>query len=431
MSTVVLIGTQWGDEGKGKVTDFLAEKADVIVRYQGGNNAGHTVVVDDKLYKLHLIPSGILYGDKTCIIGSGVVIDPAVLIKELETLESSGISAANLKISQRAHVIFPYHQLQDQAEEASKGKNKIGTTSRGIGPAYMDKSARIGIRMIDLIDPDELAVLLERNVEGKNRMLTRVYDSEGVDCQAVLKTYKGYADTLRKYVADVPVIVNDALKQGKNILFEGAQGTLLDLDYGTYPFVTSSNPTAGAACIGAGIGPTKIDRVLGVMKAYTTRVGEGPFPTELNDEVGAFMRDKGGEFGTTTGRSRRCGWFDGVIARYAVRINGLDYLAITKLDVLSGLERVKICTGYQYRGDVLTDFPASLKVLGECVPVYEEMPGWREDITTAGKLEDLPVNARKYLERISEVAGAPIGLIGVGSKRSQTILTAELYNSYR
>ncbi|MDF9407042.1 adenylosuccinate synthase [Pelotomaculum isophthalicicum JI] len=426
MSTVVLIGTQWGDEGKGKVTDFLAEKADVIVRYQGGNNAGHTVVVDDKVYKLHLIPSGILYRDKTCIIGSGVVIDPAVLIKELETLESNGISAANLKISQQAHVIFPYHQLQDQAEEASKGKNKIGTTSRGIGPAYMDKSARIGIRMIDLIDPDELAVLLERNVEIKNRMLTRVYDSEGVDYKTVLETYKGYADTLRKYVADVPVIVNDAIKQGKSILFEGAQGTLLDIDYGTYPFVTSSNPTAGAACIGAGIGPTKIDRVLGVVKAYTTRVGEGPFPTELNDEVGVFMRDKGGEYGTTTGRPRRCGWFDGVIARYAVRINGLDYLAITKLDVLSGLDKVRICTGYRYRGDVLTDFPASLKVLGECVPVYEEMPGWQEDITTAGKLEDLPINARKYLERISEVAGAPIALIGVGSKRTQTILTAEL-----
>lgn len=426
MSTVVLIGTQWGDEGKGKVTDFLAEKADVIVRYQGGNNAGHTVVVDDKVYKLHLIPSGILYRDKTCIIGSGVVIDPAVLIKELETLESNGISAANLKISQRAHVIFPYHQLQDQAEEASKGKNKIGTTSRGIGPAYMDKSARIGIRMIDLIDQDELAVLLERNVEGKNRMLTRVYDSMGVDYKVVLDTYKGYADILKKYVADVPVIVNEAINQRKNILFEGAQGTLLDLDYGTYPYVTSSNPTAGAACIGAGIGPTKIDRVLGVAKAYTTRVGEGPFPTELNDEVGVFMRDKGGEYGTTTGRPRRCGWFDGVIARYAVRINGLDYLAITKLDVLSGLDKVRICTGYQYRGDVLTDFPASLKVLGECVPVYEEMPGWPEDITAAGKLEDLPINARKYLERISEVAGVPIALIGVGSKRTQTILNAEL-----
>jgi len=426
MSTVVLIGTQWGDEGKGKVTDFLAEKADVIVRYQGGNNAGHTVVVDDKVYKLHLTPSGILYREKTCIIGSGVVIDPAVLIKELETLESNGVSTANLKISQRAHVIFPYHKLQDQAEEASKGKNKIGTTCRGIGPAYMDKSARIGIRMVDLIDQDELAVLLERNVEGKNRILNRVYGSEGVDYKAVLETYRGYADTLKKYVADVPVIIDEAIKQGKNILFEGAQGTLLDLDYGTYPFVTSSNPTAGAACVGAGIGPTKIDRVLGVAKAYTTRVGEGPFPTELEDEVGAYMRDKGGEFGTTTGRPRRCGWFDGVIGRYAVRINGLDYLAVTKLDVLSGLEKVRICTGYQYRGDVLTEFPASLKVLSECKPVYEELPGWREDITGAGKLEDLPVNARKYLDRISEIAGAPIALIGVGSKRSQTILTADL-----
>lgn len=426
MSTVVLIGTQWGDEGKGKVTDYLAEKADVIVRYQGGNNAGHTVVVDDKVYKLHLIPSGILYGDKTCIIGSGVVINPAVLINELETLESSGVSVANLRISQRAHVIFPYHQLQDQAEEAVKGKNKIGTTNRGIGPAYMDKSARTGIRMIDLIDQDELAVLLERNITEKNRLLTGVYGSEGVDFRTVLETYKGYAATLSKYVADVPIIVHEAIRQGKNILFEGAQGTLLDIDYGTYPFVTSSNPTAGAACIGAGIGPTKIDRVLGVAKAYTTRVGEGPFPTELDDAVGAYMREQGGEFGTTTGRPRRCGWFDAVIGRYAVRINGLDYLAITKLDVLSGLEKVKICTGYQYRGDILKEFPASLKVLGECRPVYEELPGWPEDITGARKLADLPVNARKYLDRISELAGAPIAIIGVGSKRSQTILTADL-----
>lgn len=426
MSTVVLIGTQWGDEGKGKVTDYLAEKADMIVRYQGGNNAGHTVVVDDTVYKLHLIPSGILYRDKTCIIGSGVVIDPAVLIDELKTLENSGVSVANLKISQRAHVIFPYHKLQDQAEEASKGKHKIGTTSRGIGPAYMDKSARVGIRMIDLIDQDELTALLERNVAGKNRLLKHVYGSEGVDCQAVLKTYQGYADILRKYVTDVSIIVDDALKQGKNILFEGAQGTLLDIDYGTYPFVTSSNPTAGAACIGAGIGPTKIDRVLGVAKAYTTRVGEGPFPTELGDAVGTYMRDMGGEFGTTTGRPRRCGWFDGVIGRYAVRINGLDYFAITKLDVLSGLEKVKICTGYQYRGDIIQEFPASLKVLSECTPVYEELPGWQEDITGARKLADLPANARRYLDRISEITGAPIALVGVGSKRSQTIVVADL-----
>jgi len=427
MSTVVLIGAQWGDEGKGKVTDFLAEKADMVVRYQGGNNAGHTVVVEGKVYKLHLIPSGILYQDKTCIIGSGVVIDPAVLIGELKSLESQGISTANLRISQRAHVIFPYHQRLDQAEERSKGDNKIGTTCRGIGPAYMDKSARVGIRMIDLIDQDGFAALLEQNVESKNRLLTRVYDSEGVDYKAVLESYRGYAEVLSKYVADVSVIVNEAIKEGKNILFEGAQGTLLDLDHGTYPYVTSSNPTAGAACLGAGIGPTRIDRVLGVAKAYTTRVGEGPFPTELKDEVGEYIQERGGEFGTTTGRRRRCGWFDGVAARYAARINGLDYLAVTKLDVLGGLDKVKICTGYRYRNDIIEDFPASLKVLSECVPVYEELPGWQEDITEAKKLEDLPVKARKYLERISEVSGVPIALVGVGSKRSQTILTAELW----
>lgn len=427
MSTVVLIGAQWGDEGKGKVTDYLAQKADLVVRYQGGNNAGHTVVVDDREFKLHLIPSGILYPDKICVIGSGVVIDPAVLLKELESLEKQGVSTANLKISQRAHVIFPYHQKLDQAEEERKGHNKIGTTCRGIGPAYMDKSARVGIRMIDLVDREEFAALLERNMEGKNHLLTRVYGKDSLDYNSVLISYTEYAEALKKYVTDISIIVNDAIKQGKNVLFEGAQGTLLDLDHGTYPYVTSSHPTAGAACLGAGIGPTRIDRVVGVAKAYTTRVGEGPFPTELKDELGAYIQKRGGEFGTTTGRPRRCGWFDGVVGRYAARINGLDYLAITKLDVLSGLEKVKICTGYSYRGDIIEEFPASLKVLRECVPVYEELPGWQEDITGARKLEDLPSNARRYLERISEVSGVPIALVGVGSKRSQTILTAELY----
>lgn len=427
MSTVVLVGTQWGDEGKGKITDFLAEKADMVVRFQGGNNAGHTVVVGDKTYKLHLIPSGILYNDKTCIIGNGVVIDPAVLINELETLKKSGVGAANLKIGERAHVIFPYHQLQDRSEEASKGTDKIGTTCRGIGPAYMDKSERAGIRMIDLIDQEELTHLLERNVTRKNRMLHKLYDQEGVNYSSVLETYREYADILRKYVADVPVIIDEAIKQGKNVLFEGAQGAMLDIDYGTYPFVTSSNPTAGAACIGAGIGPSKIDRVLGIIKAYTTRVGEGPFPTELHDDIGLYMQERGGEFGTTTGRPRRCGWFDGVIARYAARINGLAYLAVTKLDVLSGLDTIKICTGYQYRNNILTNFPASLKVLSECTPVYEELPGWQEDITEAGKLTDLPVNAQKYLERLSKLSGVPIAIVSVGSKRDQTILTADLW----
>jgi len=427
MSTVVVIGAQWGDEGKGKVTDFLAEKADMVVRYMGGNNAGHTVVVGDREFKLHLIPSGILYPDKMCVIGSGVVIDPAALLKELESLEKRGISTDNLRISQRAHVIFPYHQKLDQMEEDSKGSNKIGTTCRGIGPAYTDKSARSGIRVIDLLEKEEFPVLLERNMETKNHLLTEVYGGDPLDFHNVLDSFSGYAEAMRKYVCDTSVVVNDTIRQGKNVLFEGAQGTLLDLDHGTYPFVTSSHPTAGAACLGAGIGPTMIDRVIGVAKAYTTRVGEGPFPTELNDETGAYIRKQGGEFGTTTGRPRRCGWFDGVVARYSVRINGLDYLAITKLDVLSGLDKVRICTGYKYGQEFIEEFPASLKVLKECVPVYEEFPGWSEDISGARKLEDLPLQARRYLERISEVSGAPIALIGVGSRRSQTILLADLY----
>lgn len=427
MSTVVVIGAQWGDEGKGKVTDFLAERADMVVRYMGGNNAGHTVVVDDREFKLHLIPSGILYPEKMCIIGSGVVVDPAALIKELESLDKQGISTANLRISQRAHVIFPYHQKLDQLEEESKGNNKIGTTCRGIGPAYTDKSARVGIRVIDLLDTEDFPELLKANMESKNQVLTEVYGGKALDYSEVLDAYRGYAEALRKHVCDTSILVNDAVQQGKNIVFEGAQGTLLDLDHGTYPFVTSSHPTAAAACLGAGIGPTRIGRVIGVAKAYTTRVGEGPFPTELKDDTGALIRKQGGEYGTTTGRARRCGWFDGVVGRYAVRINGLDYLAITKLDVLSGLEKLRICTGYNYRGDVITEFPASLKALNECVPVYEDLPGWSEDITKARKLEDLPVQARKYLERISEVSGAPIGLIGVGSRRTQTILTVDLY----
>lgn len=427
MSTVVIIGAQWGDEGKGKVTDFLASRADMVVRYQGGNNAGHTVVVDGCEYKLHLIPSGILYPGKTCIIGSGVVIDPKVLIAELDALEKRGISTANLKISQRAHVIFPYHQRLDQVEEERKGDQKIGTTGRGIGPAYMDKSARVGIRMVDLIDAEEFKSLLEMNLEVKNHLLTAVYGSEKFDFTEIYGAYRKYAEALSGYVDDISVIVNDAINNGKNVLFEGAQGTLLDLDHGTYPFVTSSHPSAGAACLGTGIGPTRIDRVIGVSKAYTTRVGGGPFPTELQDEIGQHIRAQGGEFGTTTGRPRRCGWFDGVVARYSARINGLDYLAITKLDVLTGLEKMKICTGYLYRGDVLHEFPASLKLLNECQPVYEEFPGWQEDITGARSLADLPANARNYMERLQQVAGVPVALIGVGSQRDQVIVVKDLY----
>lgn len=422
MPSVVLVGAQWGDEGKGKVTDFLAEKADIVVRYQGGNNAGHTVVVGEEEFKLHLIPSGILYPDKTCIIGNGVVIDPSVLLEELEYLAGRGVSTDNLRISLRAHIIMPYHKKLDEVIEESKGEAKIGTTKRGIGPAYMDKAARVGIRFVDMLDRDEFARQLERNLKEKNNLLAKVYNAEGFDKDAIMTEYMDYADRLRKYAADTSIIIHDALKAGRNVLFEGAQGTLLDLDHGTYPYVTSSHPIGGAACVGAGLGPTEITKVLGIIKAYTTRVGEGPFPTELNDEVGLHLRDKGYEFGTTTGRPRRCGWFDAVIARYTVRVSGLTSMAVTKLDVLTGMDTLKICTGYRRGSEIISDFPASLKTLAECEPVYEEMPGWHEDITSAKTFGDLPQAAQNYLNRISELAGVPISIIGVGTRRAQTII---------
>jgi adenylosuccinate synthase len=427
MSSVVLIGAQWGDEGKGKVTDFLAEKAELVVRYQGGNNAGHTVVVGDKEFKLHLIPSGILYPEKICIIGNGVVIDPAVLLTELNYLAEKGINTDNLRISNRAHIIMPYHKKLDELQEESKGENKIGTTKRGIGPAYMDKASRVGIRFCDLLDNEEFEHKLELNLKEKNEVFNKLYNTEGFDKAAILKDYLGFADLLRKYVADTSVIIDDAIKAGKNVVFEGAQGTLLDLDHGTYPYVTSSHPISGAACIGAGVGPTKINKVLGIIKAYTTRVGEGPFPTELHDELGETIRSNGHEFGTTTGRPRRCGWFDAVIARFAVRVSGIDYFAITKLDVLTGLDKIKVCVGYEFNGQVIKDFPASLKDLAKCKPVYEEFDGWTEDITSATSLEELPLNARNYLDRICELSGAKAAIVGVGTKRTQTIVLEEIY----
>jgi adenylosuccinate synthase len=427
MSSVVLIGAQWGDEGKGKVTDFLAEKAELVVRYQGGNNAGHTVVVGDKEFKLHLIPSGILYPEKICIIGNGVVIDPAVLLTELNYLAEKGINTDNLRISNRAHIIMPYHKKLDELQEESKGENKIGTTKRGIGPAYMDKASRVGIRFCDLLDNEEFEHKLELNLKEKNEVFNKLYNTEGFDKAAILKDYLGFADLLRKYVADTSVIIDDAIKAGKNVVFEGAQGTLLDLDHGTYPYVTSSHPISGAACIGAGVGPTKINKVLGIIKAYTTRVGEGPFPTELHDELGETIRSNGHEFGTTTGRPRRCGWFDAVIARFAVRVSGIDYFAITKLDVLTGLDKIKVCVGYEFNGQVIKDFPASLKDLAKCKPVYEEYDGWTEDITSATSLEELPLNARNYLDRICELSGAKAAIVGVGTKRTQTIVLEEIY----
>lgn len=428
MSTVVLIGAQWGDEGKGKVTDFLARQADMIVRYQGGNNAGHTVVVDDRVFKLHLIPSGILYGEKQCLIGNGVVIDPGVLLEELDGLEKQGITTAQLRISPRAHVIFPYHRSIDQAEEECKGNRKIGTTNRGIGPAYTDKASRVGIRVIDLLDREELEEKLRYVVESKNKLLAGVYDSgEQFDHRQVLEQYSNYADRLRKYVADVSVLVNRAIDQGKKLLFEGAQGTLLDLDHGTYPYVTSSHPVAAAACLGTGMGPTRINTVIGVAKAYITRVGEGPFPTELHDELGDRIRERGHEFGTTTGRPRRCGWYDAVIARYAARINGLKYLAITKLDVLSGLDTLKICVGYRYKDEIIDEFPASLKMMAQCRPVYREFPGWQEDISGVSDFSRLPQNARDYIRHLEELSGVPVAIVGVGPSRAQTLVLKEIF----
>jgi len=427
MAVIVLVGAQWGDEGKGKVTDFLAQSADVIVRYQGGNNAGHTVVVGEQEFRLHLIPSGILHPDKLCIIGNGVVIDPAVLRREVESLKERGVAMAELKVSERAHVIMPYHLLLDALEEEGRGAGKIGTTRRGIGPAYVDKASRSGIRVVDLIDRDGFREKLARNIAAKNRLMAGVYGAGGLDYDEVLRTYEEHADFLRPLAADTSLLISDAIARGRNVLFEGAQGTLLDIDHGTYPYVTSSHPTAAGAALGAGIGPTRIDTVIGVAKAYTTRVGEGPFPTELHDETGELIRSKGREFGTTTGRPRRCGWFDAVIVRYAARINGLSYLAVTKLDVLTGLDTLRICRAYRYRGELLTEFPASLNVLAECEPVYEELPGWKEDISAARRCEDLPHAAQQYLERITELTGVPVALVGVGVKRSQTLVRCGVF----
>lgn len=427
MSAIVVIGSQWGDEGKGKITDFLAEKADMVIRYQGGNNAGHTVVVANKEYKLHLIPSGILYPGTTCVIGDGVVVDPRVLVHELEYLEERGISTANLRISLRAHLIMPYHIKLDELEEDRKGAGKIGTTRRGIGPAYMDKAARVGIRIIDLLDEEEFALSLRRNLDEKNRLFNKVYEIEGFDFDQVFQEYRGYVGKIQKYVTDTSVIIHDFLSQKKNVLFEGAQGTLLDIDHGTYPYVTSSHPVAGAACIGAGVGPSQINKTIGVVKAYTTRVGEGPFPTELTGTEGELIRTTGHEFGTTTGRPRRCGWLDAVILRYAARINGLNRIAITKLDVLDVMENLKICVAYKYRGETLTNFPASLKVLAECEPVYEEFPGWLTSTAAVRSFDELPVNAKKYIQRLSQIINVEPCIIAVGAKREETIVTEAIF----
>ncbi|MGD1917981.1 MAG: adenylosuccinate synthase [Pleurocapsa sp.] len=425
MANVIVIGAQWGDEGKGKITDLLSRSADVVVRSQGGVNAGHTVVVAEQTFKLHLIPSGILYPKTECIIGSGTVIDPQVLIEEIEQLKALGVTVDNLNISQTAHVTMPYHRKIDQASEESRGEYKIGTTGRGIGPTYADKSERTGIRVLDLMNPEHLRKQLGWTINYKNVILEKLYNLPPLDPEKVIAEYLKYAEFLRPFVIDSSLKIYEAVKEKKNILFEGAQGTLLDLDHGTYPYVTSSNPIAGGACVGAGVGPTTIDRVIGVAKAYTTRVGEGPFPTELNDSVGQLLGDLGAEFGTTTGRRRRCGWFDAVIGRYAVRINGLDCLAITKLDVLDELAEIKVCVAYEIDGEICHHFPPNASQFANCKPVYKTLPGWQKSTTGCRSLSDLPENALNYLKYLAELMKVPIAIVSVGPGRDQTIIVED------
>lgn len=421
MPSVVVVGTQWGDEGKGKITDFLSSQADIIARSQGGDNAGHTVVIEGKKFKLQLIPSGIFFPEKISVIGNGVVVNPKSLLKELAYLHENGVTTDSLRISDRAHVILPYHQKLDFLQEEAKGDQKIGTTGKGIGPAYMDKAARIGIRVADLLDKEVFEERLRANLEFKNREFVKLYDSEPIAFEDIFEEYYGYGQELKKYVTDTSVILNEALDAGKNVLFEGAQAVMLDIDQGTYPFVTSSNPVAGGATVGSGVGPTKIDAAIGVCKAYTSRVGEGPFPTELLDEVGNRIREVGHEFGTVTGRPRRVGWFDSVVMRHAKRVSGLTRLSLNSIDVLTGLDTVKICVAYERsNGERITHYPASLKELADCKPVYEELPGWTEDITSCRTLEELPEAARNYARRIEEIVGVPLSTFSVGPDRDQT-----------
>lgn len=422
MSTLVIVGSQWGDEGKGKVIDYLSKKANVVVRGQGGNNAGHTVVVEDKKYALHLIPSGILYKDTINVIGNGVVFDPKGFLEEITSLREADIDVSNIKISKRAHVVLPYHKTLDALSEEAKGKDKIGTTKKGIGPCYMDKVERSGIRVCDLIHLDIFKKKLKKQVEKKNKIIKEIYNSELLDFEKIFDEYKEYSKKIKKFVADTTVVVNDACKKDKKVLFEGAQGSLLDIDLGTYPYVTSSHPTAGGFPVGSGIGPNKIESVLGIVKAYTTRVGKGPFVTELHGDIGEKIRVAGNEFGTTTGRPRRCGWLDTVLVNYSKRINGMTSISLMLLDVLSGLDELKICTGYDYNGEIITDYPASLEVLKECKPVYEILDGWDEDITKVEKYDDLPKNAKKYVERIEKLTGLPVDIVSIGPKRKQTIV---------
>jgi adenylosuccinate synthase len=421
MPAWIVVGTQWGDEGKGKATDLLADDVDYVVRYQGGNNAGHTIIVGDTTLKLHLVPSGVMYPHVTPVIGDGVVLDPGVLLEELDALVDQGLDVAKLKISGNAHLIMPYHRELDRVTERYLGRQKLGTTKRGIGPTYADKAARVGMRVQDLYDMKIFRQKLDTVLKEKNAVLSRVYNRMPMKAADIETEYAVYAERLRPYIADTMALLHDALEADRNVLLEGAQGTLLDLDHGTYPFVTSSNPVAGGALTGAGLGPKHVDRVIGITKAYVTRVGSGPFPTELHDEVGERMTDVGKEYGTTTGRRRRVGWFDAVIARYAARVNGLTEHFLTKLDVLSAFDTLKVCRAYRYQGDEYDHFPPHQSIFHHAEPVYEELPGWHDDITEVTEYADLPKQAQAYVDRLEELAGDPIRWVSVGPKRSQTL----------
>ncbi len=422
MANVVVIGAQWGDEGKGKITDLLSRSADIVVRYQGGVNAGHTIVVDNKVLKLHLIPSGILYKNTTCLIGSGTVVDPKVLLKEIDMLRENGIDISGLKLSSTSHVTMPYHRVLDEAMEKERGNYKIGTTGRGIGPTYADKSQRNGIRVRDLLDKKRLKDVLQIPLKEKNGLLEKIYNINPLKEAEIIEEYLEFGSRLEPHVVDCTRTIHSASINKKNILFEGAQGTLLDLDHGTYPYVTSSNPISGGACIGAGVGPTLIDRVIGVAKAYTTRVGEGPFPTELQGSINDQLCDRGGEFGTTTGRRRRCGWFDGIIGKYAVQVNGLDCLAITKLDVLDELDEIQVCIAYELNGRQIDYFPTNSDDLRKCKPIFKKLPGWQCSTADCRKLSDLPDGAMNYLRFLAELMEVPIAIVSLGANRDQTII---------
>ncbi|NIK11548.1 adenylosuccinate synthase [Alkalibacillus almallahensis] len=428
MTTAVVVGTQWGDEGKGKITDFLAKQADIVARYQGGDNAGHTIQFNGDTYKLHLIPSGVFNPDKLCLLGNGMVINPESLNKEMNYLKEFGISLDHLRISNRAHVIMPYHIELDRLQEAAKGKeSQIGTTQKGIGPAYSDKINRSGIRIADLIEPDQLYERVMREVEEKNHLLTKLYDAEPLDADEIFQTYRAYGEQLAPLVEDTSFILDEALNEGQDVLFEGAQGVMLDIDNGTYPYVTSSNTSASGVATGSGIGPNKIDRIIGVSKAYTSRVGDGPFPTELDDAIGEQIREVGREYGTTTGRPRRVGWFDAVVLNHARRTSGVTDLSLNSLDVLSGLDQVKICVGYNVNGETIRSYPATHQTLTSCTPVYETLEGWQEDLSNVRSFEDLPEAAQHYIERIEALTQTRVAIFSVGPDRDQTIVRHALF----